>query len=51
MGEDGASHQSVEDIALMRVVPGMTVLCPADAVETEQMIFAAAKYEGPVYIR
>lgn len=51
VGEDGASHQSIEDIALMRVIPNMTVLVPADAEETEQMIFAAAEYEGPVYVR
>nr|WP_314113472.1 transketolase family protein [uncultured Leptotrichia sp.] len=51
LGEDGGSHQSVEDIALMRPIPGMTVLCPADATETEKMIFAASEYEGPVYIR
>lgn len=51
LGEDGGSHQSIEDIALMRVIPGMVVLQPADAIETEKMIFAAAKYEGPMYIR
>ncbi|CAM3102425.1 transketolase family protein [Streptobacillus felis] len=51
LGEDGGSHQSVEDIALMRVIPGMVVLQPADATETEKMIFAAAEYQGPVYIR
>ena len=51
LGEDGGSHQSVEDMALMRAVPGMVVLSPADAVETEKMIFAAAEYEGPVYVR
>ena len=51
LGEDGGSHQSIEDIALMRVLPGMVVLSPADAVETEKMIFAAAEYKGPVYIR
>jgi len=51
VGEDGGSHQSVEDIALMRAIPGMIVLCPADAEETKQMVFAAAEYEGPVYIR
>ena len=51
LGEDGGSHQSVEDIALMRAIPGMVVLSPADAVETEKMIFAAAEYEGPVYVR
>ncbi|WP_349763484.1 transketolase family protein [Fusobacterium sp. SYSU M8D902] len=51
VGEDGGSHQSVEDIALMRSIPGMVVLSPADAVETKKMIFEAAKYDGPVYIR
>ena len=51
LGEDGGSHQSIEDIALMRVLPNMTVLSPADAVETEKMIFAVADYKGPVYIR
>ena len=51
LGEDGGSHQSVEDIALMRSLPGMVVLSPADAIETEQMIFAAAEYNGPIYIR
>ena len=51
VGEDGGSHQSVEDIALMRAIPGMVVLSPADAVETKKMVFAAAEYEGPVYIR
>ncbi len=51
VGEDGASHQTVMDIALMRVLPGMTVLVPADAIETEQMIAAAAKHAGPVYVR
>jgi transketolase len=51
VGADGGSHQSIEDIALMRVIPGMTVLNPADATEAEKLIFAAAKYVGPVYIR
>ncbi|WP_297598095.1 transketolase family protein [uncultured Cetobacterium sp.] len=51
VGEDGGSHQSVEDIALMRSIPGMVVLSPADATETKKMIFAAAEYNGPVYIR
>ena len=51
VGEDGGSHQSVEDIALMRAIPGMVVLSPADAVETKKMVFAAAEYNGPVYIR
>lgn len=51
VGEDGGSHQAVEDIAIMRAIPGMVVLCPADAVETKKMVYAAAEYEGPVYIR
>lgn len=51
VGEDGGSHQSIEDLALMRVIPGMVVLCPADATETKKMVFAAAEYNGPVYIR
>lgn len=51
VGEDGASHQSIEDIAIMRVLPNMTVLVPADATETEQAIRAAVDIKGPVYIR
>ena len=51
VGPDGASHQGIEDLALMRIIPGMTVLAPADAVETPKAIFAAAEYWGPVYIR
>lgn len=51
VGEDGASHQSLEDIALMRAVPHMTVLVPADAIETEAAVRAAAAFHGPVYIR
>lgn len=51
VGEDGGSHQSIEDIALMRVIPGMVVLSPADATETKKMVYAAANYDGPVYIR
>lgn len=51
VGEDGGSHQSIEDIALMRVIPNMTVICPADANETRNAVFAAAQLEGPVYIR
>ena len=51
LGEDGGSHQSVEDVALMRAIPGMVVLSPADAVETEKMVFAVSEYEGPVYVR
>ncbi|WP_418658330.1 transketolase family protein, partial [Clostridioides difficile] len=51
VGEDGASHESVEDIAIMRAIPNMTVLVPADGVETEKIIFEIAKYNGPVYVR
>ena len=51
VGEDGASHESIEDIAIMRSIPNMTVLVPADGIETEQMILEAAKYNGPVYVR
>jgi len=51
LGEDGGSHQAVEDIALMRVLPGMTVLVPSDANETYKAVEAAAKLQGPVYIR
>ena len=50
-GEDGGSHQAVEDISLMRTLPNMTVLVPADATEMEKAVFAAAKVDGPVYIR
>jgi len=51
VGEDGASHQALEDIALMRVLPNMTVIVPADAVETSQVIRAIANHKGPVYVR
>lgn len=51
LGEDGASHQSIEDIALMRVIPGMTVIVPSDAVETDAAVRWAAEYYGPVYLR
>ena len=51
VGEDGGSHQSVEDVALMRAVPNMTVLVPADATETQRMMDAAVAIDGPVYIR
>jgi transketolase len=51
VGEDGASHQATEDIALMRVLPNMTVIVPADALETKQVIYAIADYCGPVYVR
>ena len=51
VGEDGASHESIEDIAIMRTVPNMTVLVPADGVEAEQMILEAARVYGPMYVR
>ncbi|MDU7439574.1 MAG: transketolase C-terminal domain-containing protein, partial [Clostridium sp.] len=51
VGEDGATHQSVEDIALMRAIPNMTIINPVDAVETEAAILAIAEYEGPCYVR
>jgi transketolase len=51
VGEDGASHQSLEDVALMRVLPNMTVIVPADALETKQVIHTVADYNGPVYVR
>ena len=51
VGEDGGSHQSVEDIAIVRAVPNMTVIVPADGPETKAAIRAAAAYKGPVYIR
>ena len=51
VGEDGASHQCCEDFALMRAIPGMTVICPADDVEAKAAVEAAYKMEGPVYLR
>ena len=51
VGEDGASHQCCEDFALMRAIPGMLVMSPADDVEARQMVRAAYEYKGPVYIR
>lgn len=51
VGEDGASHQCCEDIALMRTIPGMVVLNPADHYEMQAAVKAAAAYEGPVYLR
>lgn len=50
-GEDGGSHQAIEDIALMRTLPNMTVIVPCDAVEIEKAVFAAAEINGPVFIR
>lgn len=51
VGEDGASHQTVEDLALMRVIPNMHVFCPCDGVETEHIIRAVAELDGPCYVR
>ena len=51
VGPDGASHQCLEDLAIMRVIPGMTVINPADDVSARKLIKAAAKMQGPVYIR
>ena len=51
VGEDGASHQCCEDFGLMRTIPGMVVMSPADDVETRAMVRAAYEYEGPVYMR
>ena len=51
VGEDGASHQCCEDIALMRTIPGMVIINPADDIEARAAVLAVAKYEGPVYMR
>jgi transketolase len=51
VGEDGASHQAIEDVALMRVLPNMTVIVPSDGNETRQVVNAVADYTGPVYVR
>ena len=51
VGEDGGSHQCIEDLALMRAIPGMTVICPADANEARAAVMARADYNGPVYMR
>jgi transketolase len=51
VGPDGASHQCIEDLSLMRTIPTMTVIEPCDAVETRKAILAAVDYKGPVYIR
>lgn len=48
---DGATHQAIEDVAIMRAIPNMTILAPADGIETRKVVRAAAKYHGPVYIR
>lgn len=51
VGEDGGSHQCIEDLALMRVIPGMTVIVPADATEARKAVMALAEMEGPAYLR
>lgn len=51
VGEDGGSHQSIEDIALMRVLPGMTILVPCDSIEMKKAVRASLDIPGPVYIR
>ncbi len=51
VGEDGGSHQAIEDVALMRVLPGMTVIAPCDVNETRKAVAAAAEIDGPVYLR
>lgn len=51
VGEDGASHQANEDIAIMRALPKMTVIVPADGIETKKAVHAIAEYDGPVYMR
>jgi len=51
VGEDGATHQCIEDISLMRTIPGMTVVCPCDANETEKAVKAIIAYKGPCYLR
>lgn len=51
VGEDGASHQAIADVAVMRALPNMTVIVPADGIEAEKAVFAAAEKDGPVYIR
>ncbi len=51
VGEDGATHQCNEDIGLMRMIPGMVVICPSDEIETREAVKAAIEYVGPVYLR
>jgi len=51
VGEDGATHQCIEDFAIMRAIPGMTVLCPCDGHEMEQAVKALIDYDGPAYMR
>ncbi|HNO23954.1 MAG TPA: transketolase family protein, partial [Leptospiraceae bacterium] len=51
VGEDGASHQCIEDFGIMRVIPEMTVICPSDYEETKQVVKRIYEYKGPVYVR
>ncbi len=51
VGEDGATHQALEDIACMRILPNMVVINPSDAISTKKAIFSIAQYKGPVYVR
>jgi transketolase len=51
VGEDGATHQALEDIATMRAIPNMTVIAPCDYLETKKAVMASAKFKGPIYIR
>lgn len=51
VGEDGATHQCIEDFAIMRAIPGMTVLCPCDGYEMQQAVEALVNYDGPAYMR
>src|SRR6218665_2745169 len=51
LGEDGATHQILEDIGMMRMLPGMTVICPVDANQTKNAVLALLEHEGPVYLR
>ncbi len=51
VGEDGGTHQCLEDLALMSMIPGLTVLCPADGIETRQAVRFAYEHKGPVYVR
>ena len=51
VGEDGATHQAIEDMALMRTLPGMTIICPCDALEAARAVQAAVEIDGPVYLR
>ena len=50
VGEDGATHQCIEDLSLMRTIPGMTVICPCDANETREVVKAMIDYDGPCYL-